>query len=101
MKKLLIILPRGESIKNFVYSGITDSLRKEYKVVFFSVVPNQEIKEYLISKCDDFYELNESKTRNKYANEVLKVLQIAHAKRVNSVTGNFMILKVKRDLNLE
>ena len=93
MKKLLIILPRGESIKNFVYSGITDALRKEYKIVFFSVVPNQEIKEYLISKCDAFYELNESDSLNKYADEVLKVLQIAHGKKLNSVTGNFRIVK--------
>jgi hypothetical protein len=93
MKKLLIILPRGESIKNFVYSGITDALRKEYEVVFFSVVPNQEIKEYLISKCDDFYELNESEITNKYADEVLRILQIAHGKILNSVTGNFRIVK--------
>ena len=43
MKKLAIILPRGESIKNFVYSGITDALRSHFQITFFSVVPNKEI----------------------------------------------------------
>ena len=93
MKKLIIILPRGESIKNFVYSGITDALRNQYKVVFFSVVPNIEIKEYLITKCDEFYELNESYYQNTYANEVKQILQIAHVKKLNSVTGNLKIVK--------
>ncbi len=93
MKKLIIILPRGESIKNFVYSGITDALRNQYKVVFFSVVPNVEIKEYLITKCDEFYELNESYYQNTYANEVKQILQIAHVKKLNSVTGNLKIVK--------
>ena len=83
MKKLVIILPRGESIKNFVYSGITDALRKHYKMVFFSVVPNQEIKDYLVSKCDDFHELKESDFQNtRMQSEVEKVLQIAHVKKL-------------------
>ena len=93
MKKLVIILPRGESIKNFVYSGISDALRKEHKVVFFSVVPNQEIKTYLASKCDAFYELRDNNSQNKFANEVKQVLQLAHLKKLNSVTGNLKIVK--------
>ena len=93
MKKLVIILPRGESIKNFVYSGITDALRSHYKIVFFSIVPNNEIKEFLISKCDVFYELEENSHKNIFINELHKILQIAHAKKLNSVTGNLKILK--------
>ncbi|QOD61510.1 CDP-glycerol glycerophosphotransferase family protein [Polaribacter haliotis] len=93
MKKLIIILPRGESIKNFVYSGITDALREEYKIIFFSVVPNEEIKKYLVAKCDEFYELEEEHQQNKYANELLKILQIAHLNKLNSVTGNLKIVK--------
>jgi hypothetical protein len=92
-KKIVVILPRGESIKNFVYSGITDALREDFKVVFFSVVPNLEIKKYLVSKCDDFYELEENTSKNKYADELVKVLQIAHAKNLNSVTKNLKIVK--------
>lgn len=94
MKKLVVILPRGEAIKNFVYSGITDSLRKHYKLVFFSVVPNQEIKQYLENKCDVFFELlstkEEVEKRSLNYNEILK---IAHAKKLNSTTGNLKLLK--------
>ena len=93
MKKLVIILPRGESVKNFVYSGITDALRKHYTIVFFSIVPNLEIKEYLNSKSDCFYKLEQTKYKNIYATELKKVLEIAHAKKINSVTGNLKLLK--------
>ncbi len=90
---MVIVLPRGESIKNFVYSGITDALRKKYRLVFFSIIPNQEIKEYLVSKCDEFYELPEIVSSNKYAEELKKVLQLAHLYRLDCVTGNLKILK--------
>ncbi|MDG1804977.1 hypothetical protein [Flavicella sp.] len=93
MKKMVIILPRGESIKNFVYSGITDKLREEYKIIFYSIIPNIEIKEYLISKCDEFYELPEESSSNKYADELKKIVQLAHLYRLNCVTGNLKILK--------
>lgn len=93
MKKIVLILPRGEAIKNFVYSGIVARLRENYHVTFFSVVPNKEIKDYLISNCDDFYELQETISKNKFASEILQVLQIAHAKKLNSYTGNLKILK--------
>ncbi|WP_418637696.1 hypothetical protein [Winogradskyella sp.] len=93
MKKVVIILPRGEAIKNFVYTGITDVLRKEYKIIFFSVVPNLELKDYLIGKCDEFHELKASNTQNRYANQVKKILDLAHGKQLNSVTGNLKIVK--------
>jgi hypothetical protein len=93
MKTILVILPRGESIKNFVFSGITDALRKEYKLVFFSVVPNKEIKEYLVSKCDAFYELEENKQPSFYSKQVKAILEIAHVQKLNSVTGNLKVLK--------
>ena len=93
MKKIIIILPRGEAIKNFVYSGIVDTLRKNFQIVFFSVVPNEELKKYLENKCDEFYELSEEKLPSKFSKEIKHVLQIAHAKDLNSVTGNLKILK--------
>lgn len=92
-KKLVIILPRGEAIKNFVYSGITDELRKTYKVIFFSIIPNADIEAYLRDKCDQFYELKEESKDRRFAAEVKKCLQIAHAKNLNSVTGNLKLLK--------
>jgi hypothetical protein len=93
MKKLVVILPRGEAIKNFVYSGITDTLREKYKVIFFSVIPNASIKAYLESKCDHLYALDSETKNGFYASEVKKCIEIAHAKNLNSVTGNLKLLK--------
>ncbi|MDT7831928.1 hypothetical protein RQM59_06020 [Flavobacteriaceae bacterium S356] len=92
-RKLVVILPRGEAIKNFVYSGISDALKEEYELVFFSVIPNAEIKTYLKGKCDYLYELDSESKDKKYASEVKKCIQIAHAKNLNSVTGNLKLLK--------
>lgn len=92
-KKMVVVLPRGEAIKNFVYSGITDALRVEFEIVFFSIVPNTEIKNYLVSKCDFFYSLKETDTETKFSSEIKEILQIAHVKKLNSVTGNLKILK--------
>lgn len=93
-QKIAIILPRGEAIKNFVYSGITDELRKDFIVDFFSVVPNLEIKKYLQEKCDRFYELSpEKEAFDKKAQQHNEILKIAHAKKLNSVTGNLKLLK--------
>lgn len=93
MKRLLIILPRGEAIKNFVYSGVVDALRIDFEVVLYSVVPNEKIKEYLISKCDAFYELKEEQPNKLVSSEIKKILQIAHSKNLNSVTGNLKMVK--------
>lgn len=92
-KKLVVILPRGEAIKNFVYSGITDTLRKEYRIIFFSVIPNPEIEQYLRENSDQFYALDSESKDTKYAAEVKKCIQIAHGKNLNSVTGNLKLLK--------
>ena len=92
-KKIVLILPRGESIKNFVYSGVSDALRLDFEVVFFSVIPNNEIKNFLITKCDAFYELKEDESVHRYISEVKTILQIAHAKKLNSVTGNLKMIK--------
>ena len=59
-KKIVLVLPRGEAIRNFVYSGTASLLRKSAHITIISVIPNQEIELYLKDNCDDFYELEET-----------------------------------------
>jgi len=92
-KKIIVVLPRGEAIKNFVYSGITDALRAEFDVEFFSIIPNSEIKQYLNDKCDSLYELNNKFTESHRSTELKHILQLGHLNKLNSVTGNLKILK--------
>jgi hypothetical protein len=60
-KSIAVILPRGESIRNFVYSGIIDELRNNFIVILISVKPNQEIWEMLEGKSDELVELKNSR----------------------------------------
>ena len=54
---IVILIPRGESIRNFIYTGITDELRQKFTLVFYAIVPNKNIEDMLRSKCDTFYEM--------------------------------------------
>jgi len=58
-KKIVLVLPRGEAIRNFVYSGTAAHLRKSAHLTIISVVANKEIESLLIESTDAFYELEE------------------------------------------
>ncbi|MCX6351409.1 MAG: hypothetical protein NTX03_06080 [Bacteroidetes bacterium] len=58
---VVFILPRGEAIRNFVESGVSDLVRNKYELVFISVFPNEAFKEILKTKCDFLYEIDASK----------------------------------------
>lgn len=77
MKKILFVIPRGEVIRNFVYSGIAKKLKENYHMVFFSVIPNESLREYLKSNCDELYELEQLKLT--YAHRLLQeIMDLAH-----------------------
>ncbi|TAD86472.1 MAG: hypothetical protein EAY75_08220 [Bacteroidetes bacterium] len=67
---IVLLIPRGEAIRNFIYSGIADELRKQYRLVFLSIIPNNSVESLLRSKCDAFYEL-EAKPKLTYATRLL------------------------------
>jgi len=47
MKKILIILPRGETLRNFVYTEIIERLREKYHITIASVKPNDKLWQML------------------------------------------------------
>ena len=55
--KILFIIPRGEVIRNFAYTGIIQKLRENHEVHLLSVVPNPELRQYLEGISDSFQEL--------------------------------------------
>lgn len=63
---IVIILPRGESIRNFVYSGIIAQLRKENTITLVAVKPNEAIWQLLKDNADELLELKDSKFRYWY-----------------------------------
>lgn len=76
-KILLFVIPRGEVIRNFVYSGITGKLKENYKLIFFSVIPNQTLRSYLRENCDELYELESLQLS--YSHRLLhEIIDLAH-----------------------
>jgi hypothetical protein len=74
---IIIVISRGEVIRNFVYSGIAQELRNNYSVIFASVIPNEKLREYLVANCDSLYELNELKLS--YCQRLLhEIIDLAH-----------------------
>jgi glycerol-3-phosphate cytidylyltransferase-like family protein len=59
--RILVILPRGEAIRNVLYSGALDLLRDEAEVVVLSVRPCDEVWNLLKERSDDLEELRSEK----------------------------------------
>ena len=56
-ENIVFIFPRGEAIKNFVLSGTAQEVRKSFRLVIYSVFPNEEFKLLLENSCDEFHSL--------------------------------------------
>lgn len=56
-KKIAFIIPRGEVIRNFAYSGIFIELKKQYELHLIAVFPNKELQVYLQEQCHALHEL--------------------------------------------
>lgn len=56
-EKILIILPRGETIRNFIYSDIVKDLRLKHHVTLYAVKPNEAVWNLLREQSDELIEL--------------------------------------------
>lgn len=76
-QKLVFVIPRGEVIRNFAFSGILKELKEQYELHLLSVIPNTALEEYLRSQSDYFYELR-PKNFSYLHRYVLGLLDLAH-----------------------
>lgn len=60
MKNIVIILPRGETLRNFLYSGIVAGLKKNHRLIVVAVKPNETIWTLLKTNADELIELKEN-----------------------------------------
>src|SRR5687767_14975190 len=58
-RRILAVLPRGEALRNFVYSGVLDQVAARAAVSVWSIVPNVKLWETLGSRYPDVSELHE------------------------------------------
>ncbi|MBI2376269.1 MAG: hypothetical protein HYV07_19905 [Deltaproteobacteria bacterium] len=70
---IVAVLPRGEAIRNFVYTGALELAAREAKVRLMTVVPNAELGAMLTERFGQLVELHEADelSLNGYVREIL------------------------------
>lgn len=76
---IVAILPRGEAIRNFVYTGALDEISQETKVTLLTVLPNEELRELFLARYDNLYELQEFREK-RIVESLREVLDMAHGR---------------------
>ena len=75
---ILLIAPRGEVFRNFIYSGITKNLRENNRLILLSVIPNREFSGFLKGECDVLYELKEFSLLSRMSKQVYDFIELVH-----------------------
>jgi len=74
---IVAILPRGEAIRNFVYTGSLDELARESDLTVLSVIPNEDLRDLLSARYRNVIALRPS--QEKWLVRVLReLLDMAH-----------------------
>jgi hypothetical protein len=55
--RVAAILPRGEAIRNFVYSGALDAVQEQAELSVLSVMPTEDVRQLLASRYPDVHTL--------------------------------------------
>ena len=76
---VVAVFPRGEAIRNFVYSGALDEVRRGARLTMLSVMPSPEVEQSLRQHADEVLELREVPERwpVRFAREIL---DLAHGR---------------------
>ncbi len=61
--RVVVLLPRGEAIRNFVYTGALSCLRREVDVSLLSVIPNERLRQILAEEGGGVQELKGASAR--------------------------------------
>ena len=78
---ILAVLPRGEAIRNFVYSRALDDLLSEREVVLATVAPSDSVMDDLRARYDRVHELP-SVTERRPVRQVRSLLDVAHGRHI-------------------
>jgi hypothetical protein len=103
---VLAIVPRGEVIRNFVYSGAFDQLARRADLSLLSVNPSADMEEALRSRYPRVIELREER-EHRLVRAQREILEIAHNRwlwseaaqervRLRDMEANTASLKLKR-----
>ncbi len=77
--RIVVILPRGETLRNFVYSGTLDRVAEGADLTLLSVIPNDEFAQELKSRYSDVRPLLRVPERA-IVTHVRELLDVAHGR---------------------
>lgn len=78
-RRVVAILPRGEAIRNFIYTGALDEVARDSEVTLLSVIPSEEIRGLLQDRYKAVYEL-EDLPENRLVVALREILDMAHGR---------------------
>src|SRR5436190_6411215 len=76
---LVAILPRGEAIRNFVYTGSLDEVARDAEVTVLSVMPSADVNDLLCARYRHVYPLREIK-ESRIVGNIRELLDMAHGR---------------------
>lgn len=86
--KIVAVLPRGEAIRNFVYTGALDEVARHSELTLLSVIPNDDFEELLASRYQRLLPLR--LIRDSVITETIReVLNLAHGRLLWSEAWQF------------
>jgi hypothetical protein len=78
-QRVVVILPRGETIRNFVYTNALDLVAQEADLTLLSVIPDEKFRDLLADRYKDVREMVES--RDSWKVRITRdLLDVAHGK---------------------
>lgn len=103
---LVAILPRGEAIRNFIYTGALEEVARQVEVSALSVLPGNDFEDLLRSCSDNLYLLQGIQER-RLVGSIRELLDLAHGRwlwseaaqerwRLRNVEANTTRLRVRR-----
>ena len=103
---LVAILPRGEAIRNFVYTGALDEVARDADVTLLSVIPSREVNDLLCARYQRVFPLREIEER-RIVGSIRELLNTAHGRwlwskaaqerwRLRDLEANTSGLRLKR-----
>jgi hypothetical protein len=79
--RIVVLLPRGEAIRNFVYSGMLRELRREAEITLLSVVPSDDLRDLMEKEAGGLTELKPVATRRPVG-FLFDLVEMAHGRRL-------------------
>lgn len=79
--RIVVILPRGEAIRNVVYSGLVDFLSENCEVLALSVMPNEDVIQEIARRPLKLRPL-EDYSEARVVNILREILNVAHGRHL-------------------